>query len=253
MTILPRPGAAQLPRPPLVAPVDHGLFVDFDGTLVDLVDRPDQVGADDELIGLLRALSAAFGDRLAIVSGRSIEQLDHMIGADAGSIILAGSHGAEIRRAGHLFRPARAVGLDDAAADLGAFAARHPAMIVEVKSLGVALHYRMVPEAEDDAVAAAGEVAARLGLAIQPGKMMIELHGAGYDKGTALRELTAREANPASRPVMIGDDLTDEPALAAAAELGGFGVLVGPPRETAAVYGLPDVGAVRAWLWSIIR
>ncbi len=227
------------------------MFVDFDGTLVALVDRPDLVRADHELVDLLGALRGAFGQRLALVSGRSIDQLDDMIGPIAAEITLAGSHGAEIRYDGVLHQPPKPPGLRIAVAEVRDFAALHPQLIVESKAQGVALHYRIAPRLEPIVKQAAAAIAARHGLEIQPGKMMVELRGPGADKGEALVALMAKPAFVGSKPIMIGDDLTDEPALAAAAELGGFGVLVGGNWETAALYALADVADVRRWLWAI--
>ena len=89
------------------------------------------------------------------------------------------------------------------------------------------------------------------GLTMQPGNMVIELKTPGASKGTALKAFMAEAPFLGATPVMLGDDLTDEHGFRAAAELGGFGVLVGPPRETAATFGLPDVSSVLAWLEAV--
>ena len=83
---------------------------------------------------------------------------------------------------------------------------------------------------------------------IQEGKMMIELRASGHDKGTGIVDLMAHAPFFGTRPIFIGDDLTDEAGFAAAERLGGFGVLVGAERPTAARYRLGDVAAVRHWL-----
>ena len=245
------PDMRELATPPDIAPDRHSLFIDFDGTLVPLIDRPDKVRADDELIDLLAALRGRFGGRLALVSGRSVAQLDEMIGYAIGDIALAGSHGAEIRYDGYLDHPPRPAGLDAAIVDVRDFVAKHPQLIAEVKSQGVAIHYRMAPALEAVVQSAAAKIAARHMLTLQPGKKMIELRGGGGDKGTALVMLMEKAAFFGSIPVMIGDDLTDEPALATATRLGGLGVLVGHPRETAAQFRLNDVADVRRWLWRV--
>ena len=97
------------PRPDIAA---AGLFLDFDGTLVALAERPDGVVVDKALVALLVRLGERLGGRVAIVSGRSLEQLDGMIGAEARGLALVGSHGIEIRRAGQrcgTIGPARSV------------------------------------------------------------------------------------------------------------------------------------------------
>lgn len=251
--MLARPQIPFLSLPPIFSAAGHALLVDFDGTLVPLVDRPDDVVVDAGLIALLAELHRAFEGRLAIVSGRSIEQLDAMLGAAAAAITLAGSHGAEVRHRGERIQPPRPAGLDPAAADVRAYVAMNPGTIAEIKSFGVALHYRLAPALEADARAAAVAIAARHGLAVQPGKMMIELHVAGADKGDAVTTLLAMPPMTGSVPIFIGDDLTDEPALAAAEALGGFGILVGKGRDTAARHGLGDVAGVRRWLGAIVE
>jgi trehalose 6-phosphate phosphatase len=120
------------------------------------------------------------------------------------------------------------------------------------KSYGVGLHYRMAPEREAAARDLCRRLSASHGLMLQTGKMMVELKSAG-DKGDAVRAFMREEAPMAgTRPFFIGDDMTDEGGFAAARALGGAGVLVGPPRETAASYRLADVTAVRAWLAAAI-
>jgi hypothetical protein len=127
-------------------------------------------------------------------------------------------------------------------------AGSHPGTLVEVKPLGVALHFRRCPSAEAACVSLASGLAETHGLNLQPGKMMIEVRGGGGDKGTAIRLLMREPDMAGTRPVFMGDDLTDEPGFAAAAELGGAGILVGERRESAALYRLNGVDDTLAWL-----
>jgi trehalose 6-phosphate phosphatase len=234
--------------PPIGDFAPASLFIDFDGTLVDLMDRPDGVAVDSGLQSLLRRLNAALPGRIALVSGRSIAQLDGFLGPLAAALNLAGSHGVELRRSGDaLVAPKRPSALEAVERALTGFATARPGVLVESKSHGVALHYRGAPECEAaardfcDALGGAGE------LIVQPGKMMIEVMTRG-DKGDAVRAFMRDPSMAGTRPLFIGDDLTDEGGFAAAHELGGAGVLVGEPRKTAARYRLRDVPAVRAWL-----
>lgn len=237
-----------LPLPPSELLSGASLFIDFDGTLVDLIDHPDDVFADAALRQLLSRLVDRGGGGVAIISGRSIEQLDRMLGPVAQAIALSGSHGSEHRSGGVIIRPERPVALDVAAERFREFATRHPGMLVEIKSLGVALHYRQAPDSEAKASAFATDIGTMLGLTVQPGNMMVELRVPGSDKGSAVNRLMETPAMTGTRPIFIGDDLTDEPGFAAAKRLGGHGILVGKPRATEADYGLPDTIAVRAWL-----
>jgi trehalose 6-phosphate phosphatase len=78
--------------------------------------------------------------------------------------------------------------------------------------------------------------------------MVAELRPPGPDKGDAVRALMAEPPFAGARPVVVGDDLTDEHAFEAAASLGGAGVLVGPSRSSTASWRLEDVAAVGRWL-----
>ncbi len=225
------------------------LFLDFDGTLVDLIDRPDEVTADPELRTLLLHLHDFLEERLAIVSGRSLEQLDVILGPLAQTLTLSGSHGSEHRWRGIEAQPRRPATLDVAGTRFREFAKRHDGMLVEEKSFGVALHFRGCPDAEGDALRIAFDTASELDLHLQAGKMVVELRIPGGGKDIAVRRLLDRPPMLETRPVFIGDDLTDEPAFEMAAQLGGAGILTGPPREGShAAYRLEDATAVRAWL-----
>ena len=131
------------------------------------------------------------------------------------------------------------------------FAAQHPGVIVEDKGVSAGLHYRQAPGVQDKADTLARSIAEETGLKLQPGAMVLELKTPGTDKGTALTAFMQETPFAGSVPVMLGDDLTDEHAFVAARALGGFGVLVGPPRETAARYRLDDVDTVLEWLEAV--
>lgn len=244
------PAVPTLERPPSVATgflEGTSLFIDFDGTLIDIADRPDDVIVDQEIRVLLTALACRHGDRVALVSGRSLAQLDALLGTIASNFALSGSHGAEFRWNGSYVSPERPQALDEAEARLRDAASLHSGTSVEIKTCGVALHYRMSPSSADWARLTATRIAEDLGLVRQLGKMMVEIRLPG-DKGTALRTLMKRPEMAGTRPVFLGDDLTDEPAFEAAHALGGSGILVGPPRPTAARYGLAHPSDVRRWL-----
>lgn len=240
--------AVTLPAPPPTLLASASLFLDFDGTLVDLADRPDTVAVDPGLTALLADLADRLGGRVAIVSGRSIDQLDALLGPVARTLALSGSHGCEHRWHGVTDQPERPDSLTHVAEAMHAAAASRDGVIVEEKSFGVALHYRLAPGFAAEALTLAEQLAPRYGLAIQHGKMMVELRLPGSDKGMAVARLMQRPDMAGTTPIFIGDDLTDEPAFVAARDAGGHAILVGDARATAADYGLPDPAAVRAWL-----
>ena len=236
-----------LDPPPFPTLESASLFFDFDGTLVDLASTPDGVVVDAALGRRLARLSAATAGRVAIVTGRSIAQIDTLMGDHAAGIAIAGSHGAERRSAaGEHVRPERSAPLEAATAALHAFAELN-GLVFEHKSLGVTLHYRQCPDRESDAVAMAQQVASEHGLRANRGKMMVEVRLPG-DKGDAVRRLMAEPPFAGTTPWFFGDDVTDEDGFAAVADLGGAGVLIDPPRATAAAYRLDDVAALRAWI-----
>jgi trehalose 6-phosphate phosphatase len=107
------------------------------------------------------------------------------------------------------------------------------------------------PDVSEEALVLAASLAQETGLALQPGSMVLELKTPGADKGLALTAFMSEAPFQGGIPVMVGDDLTDEHGFEAAERLGGFGVLVGPERATAARYRLEDVNAVLDWLDSI--
>jgi trehalose 6-phosphate phosphatase len=235
-----------LPPPPPDLLAHASLLLDFDGTLVDLAPTPDAVVVDERLRALLARAAATLDGRVAIISGRSIAQIEGFLG-DA--LAVSGSHGLEVRFAdGRVRTPERPPALDEALRQFHAFAAQWPGTLVEDKPFGAALHWRRAPSAAVQGEALAAALADETGLHLQPGKMMAELRLGGADKGEALRAFMAEGPMAGTRPVFLGDDVTDEPAMAAAAALGGAGVLVGPERATSARYRLPDVAAVLDWL-----
>jgi trehalose 6-phosphate phosphatase len=238
--------AAPLPPPPgCVARL--ALFLDLDGVLAPLAPTPDAVGPDPRRSAVLRTVSDRLDGRVAIVSGRPLHEIDRI--ADGAVTSASGVHGLERRRAdGRTLTAEPHEGVREAVAAFQAFARERPGLIVEDKQVAAGLHYRGAPDHAEAAQALARDLAERTGLKLQPGKLVLELKTPGADKGTALTAFMAEPPFAGSVPVMVGDDLTDEHGFLAAEALGGFGVLVGPPRQTAARHGLDDVERVLKWL-----
>lgn len=233
--------------PPPLHLAGTALFLDFDGTLVDLADAPDLIHVPDTLPPLLERLSERLQGRLAIVSGRSIADLERHLGRT--TLAISGSHGFELRLAdGRSLAGAPPERLAGVRRDVGRFAAGVPGLLVEEKPAGIAVHYRRAPQEEERVTAFLAGLAEQARLVLQRGKMVVELRPPGVDKGEALKRMMTEPAFAGARPLFVGDDLTDEHAFAAAAALGGAGVLVGAPRETAARWRLSDVAAVARWL-----
>jgi trehalose 6-phosphate phosphatase len=239
------------PPPPGLAE-GAALFLDFDGTLVELAESPEAIAVPEGLPALLERLSARLDGRVALISGRSIADLERHL--PLSQIAVSGSHGLELRLGGAApAGPPPPPGLSEARDALHAFAAGQEGLLVEEKPASVALHFRQAAGREAEAAALCSDVAERTGLSVQPGKMVIELRPPGADKGDALRQIMTEPEFAGARPLFVGDDWTDEHAFAAAAELGGGGILVGAARATAAHWRLDDVAAVAAWLESVAR
>ena len=237
--------------PPPLSLAGTALFLDFDGTLVELADAPDLIEIPEALPPLLERLAEQLDGRLAIVSGRSIGDLERHLGRAAFAV--SGSHGFELRLAdGRSLAGAAPEGLAGIRHDIVRFAAAAPGLLVEEKPAGIAVHYRRAPQEEGRVAAFLAGLAERANLVLQRGKMVVELRPPGVDKGDALRRMMKEPPFAGARPLFVGDDLTDEHAFAAAAELGGAGVLVGAARETAARWRLADVGAVADWLQAAV-
>jgi trehalose 6-phosphate phosphatase len=239
------------PHPPTDILAGSALFLDFDGTLVDLAEAPDAISVPGELHLLLHDLAERLKGRLAIVSGRSLADLDrHLPGQ---TLAMAGSHGLEVRLADGTNLPLAVPGwIDSARNEVRAFAAGREGLLVEEKPASVALHFRRAPGLEQEVSQFLTGLAARSGLELLRGKMVGELRPRGADKGDAVRAFMAEPEFAGARPVFVGDDLTDEHAFAAVAQLGGSGVLVGAERATAATFRIEGVDGVANWLRSAL-
>jgi len=241
--------AADLAPPPnLDAIPSAALFLDFDGTLVELADSPDAIDVPRHLASALERKARELNGRLALVSGRHIGDLRKHLPRCA--IVMSGSHGAEVTSPdGSPVSEHAPPSLHDEAWDAArAFERSTHGLLLERKTLGLGLHYRECPERRDDIRAFAQDLADQHGLHVRDGKMVIELATTDSDKGVGLRAIMGDPPFAGGTPVFLGDDTTDEDGFRAAQELGGFGVLVGEPRETAARYRLPGVEAVHQWL-----
>jgi len=222
------------------------LFLDFDGTLVDLAPTPDSISVPEGMAGRLHQLSELLDHRVALVSGRSIVDLEKHIGAIP--VAVSGSHGSDCRAADGSSIGEVPSGLpQDLLARVAQFA-KERGFDLEDKPHGTALHFRSNPSLEDEGNAFADELAAQHDLDVKRGKCVIELVGQGANKGAALRNFMERQPFKGAVPVFVGDDITDEDGMQAATDLGGFGILVGDRQPTCAKYGLATPAAVHHWL-----
>jgi len=241
---------------PDLSPSDRvAIFLDFDGTLVHIAERPDLVHAPAHVLTTLERAYDALDGALALITGRSIASLDALL--EPLRLPAAGIHGVEYRDpTGAITSVTTTACPAWATAKLEELVASHPGLLLEDKGHGLALHYRRAPELEALVRAAMGELSAQLGsdFVVQNGKMVVELRPGCASKGTAVVRFMSEAPFAGRRPVFIGDDVTDEDAFRVVNDMGGYSIKVGD-RETgsAARYELADVDAVRAWLLPLTR
>ena len=245
-----RHSVAALPAPPAPARDDGwALFLDIDGTLLDFAARPDAVRVAAPLRDDLARLRERLHGALALLSGRTLQQIDALFDWRDGAA--AGLHGAQWRGPGGAthdeVQPASLTALRDEA---HAQASKLPGVVLEDKHHALALHYRNAPAQRSAVERLARDLLQRAGsgFALQRGDHVLELKPAGCDKGRALAALMREPPFAGRRPWMLGDDLTDEHAFAETTARGGVGVIVGERRPTCARFALADPAAVRAWL-----
>ncbi len=235
---------------------ETALFLDVDGTLLEIQDQPDAVISDQRLTDLLTELQTRSGGALALVSGRPIEEIDRIFAPRV--FCAAGGHGVELRlpdgvQETHPTRlPESTVGL------LHAGLEDYPGTFLERKSHGLALHYRANPQAREAVHELANSALAdltRLGeqFELLSGKMVFELVPHDVNKGGAINRLMQHPVFAGRTPVFVGDDVTDEYGFKAVNALGGQTLKVGVAGSaTAARQHLEDVDAVHRWLRGLL-
>lgn len=220
------------------------LFLDFDGTLVDFAETPESVEVSGELRALLQALNRHLCGALAVVSGRSLESLDALLGLP--EIAAAGGHGAEWRLGGgdtHHIEGVDLEALADVRAKLAPVAAEN-ALLLEDKGHSLALHFRSRPNMEaplDEFIAS--QIAPLPGIRVITGNCVREIQARGVDKGLAVARFMRLDPFSGRTPCYIGDDTTDEDAFAWVNERTGVSIKVGtgPSEAKSRLAGVMDV------------
>ncbi|HEX7776795.1 MAG TPA: trehalose-phosphatase [Parvibaculum sp.] len=228
---------------------DAALFLDFDGTLVEISGSPNDVTVAPDLPPLLECLSRRLNGALAIVSGRSVDDVGALLSPFGGPIV--GLHGLEYRTdAGEIYRREPMPELAEARAAVVAALAGKAGVTIEDKGLTAAIHYRQAPLEAATCVAVAERAveAARGVLMLRHGKMLVEIGPRDMNKGAGIEMLMGAPLFRGRVPVFLGDDVTDEDGFAVVNALGGISIRVGDDRETDARYRVPDVPSVIAYL-----
>ncbi len=228
--------------PPEIQP-DWAVFLDFDGTLVDLAPRPDLVSVPPDLPGILEKLAGRLGGAVAVVSGRALATIDSFLAPYAG--VAGAEHGAVIRKPdGSLDQTVTPDVPAEWVEQLELASATRCGLVVERKPRSVVVHYRLAPERQAEAWALAHALpgAADLGFDVLAGHMAFEVKPSSVSKRRPVQVLMETPPFRGRRPVFVGDDVTDEDGIAMAAALGGFGLRVANDFG-----GSPS--NVRAWLY----
>jgi trehalose 6-phosphate phosphatase len=234
------------------APMDFDLpsagrvafFFDVDGTLLELRPDPMSVVADEGLRALLTHLRTLTQGAIALVSGRSLADIDRIF--DPIVLPASGLHGAEMRYPDGSGLTTNPRIMDHARPGIGRFVAEHPGLMLEDKGATLAVHYRARPELGAHVLTFMNAFGPGDEIAVQEGKFVVELKPALYDKGTAIASLMKREPFHGRIPVFIGDDLTDEKGFALVNRRGGLSVRIGAPDiPTEAQFHIPNPAALR--------
>jgi len=228
------------------------LFLDVDGTLLELADSPGGVAVDEALLALLARLRVVSNGAVALVSGRTIENLDQLLGSFR--LPIAGLHGCERRDANGYMHvaPIAREQLADLREGLGRLVMRHPGLLLEDKGAGVALHFLKARELEHELRAEVALLAAPLvpKFAILDGHAVIEVKPAAHTKDSAVTAFMSEPPFAGRIPIFIGDDVTDYGGFAAVRRFDGVAIAVG--SRVKAEWWLPGPPAVREWLERLV-
>ena len=209
------------------------LFLDVDGTLLDIAQRPEEVAVPEDLGALLQSAWQALEGAMALVSGRAIGDLDRLFAPLR--LPAAGQHGIELR----LEPDGEAAIMQACPVDAAlksaveALALKRPGVEVEDKGMTLAVHYRGAPRS-------GGLLARDLrrlldregeGIALCRGKMVLELRDGRFTKAGAVEAFMQRPPFAGRLPVFIGDDITDEDGFDAVERHGGIAMPVGEAHQ----------------------
>lgn len=224
--------------------VSYAVFLDIDGTLLDIAPSPQAVVVPSDLMESLTQLRETVDGALAFVSGRTLGEIDRLFAPLRTPA--AAEHGAVVRLPSGDIEEAHVAVPPEWRTRLSQLADQHPGVLIEEKAHSIVAHYRQAPDAESIAHRTVSEIAAGASnrFEVLPARMAYEICGRNVSKGAAVRRLMRVAPFAGRKPIYVGDDVTDEPAIAAAQETGGLGLHV--VRD---FNGQP--ARVRAWIKSL--
>jgi trehalose 6-phosphate phosphatase len=216
-------------------PSNLALFLDVDGTLLEIEDHPSDVWADPSLVAMLANIATGLGGAMSLISGRQIADIDRIFAPVR--FAAAGAHGSELRQ-----HPDDSVAITQSSlpapliARIRTFVEQNPGLLLEEKRGGVSLHYRRAPQLEEQCKSFVQGLLPDIGkdFRLIAGKMVLELAPADHNKGAAITEMMRREPFMGRRAVFVGDDVTDEDGFRAVNGMDGITIRVGGNRVSAA-------------------
>ena len=229
---------------------EWALFLDVDGTLLEIAETPQAVQVPASLKQLLDDVRSRLDGALALVSGRSLANLDQLFSPL--QFIAAGVHGCERRTAdGLVLRPeVDAAALARVHEELAGFVRAHEGLLLEDKHYALAMHFRRAPQMQEEVYRVMNLALKELGpaFALQEGKSVLELRPSAWTKGSSITAFMQEPPFAGRIPVFVGDDVTDEHAFAVVNEMQGMSIRVGHPAATLAHHRIGSVSEVRRWL-----
>jgi trehalose 6-phosphate phosphatase len=231
------------------------LFLDIDGTLIDIAPTPTMVVIPPDLPNLLQSLAFRLDGAVALVSGRSLADIDRLFAPPR--VCGAGQHGAEIR-----LPDGTTWIFDGATRQLGAllpevtsFAQARPGILVENKGMTIAVHCRQVPQYQAELGEFLRDLAARSGGHLETihGHRVFEIKPRNLSKRTAVEHFMRAAPFAGRQPIFIGDDRTDEDGFAAVKALGGYAIRVGPDVPSLATSRIAGPAETRAFLSHVVE
>lgn len=237
-------------RTALVRGHDLALFLDVDGTLLEIAATPDRVRVPASLKNTLELAFKRQHGAFVLLSGRSLAELDDLFGPC--TFPASAKHGLEVRLpSGELVH----ANVDPAALDkarhwLGTLPQEHRGLLFEDKGVALAMHYRLAPRMQLQIESIMSEIVAEIGkdFVLRRGKCVVEIVPRGFDEKAAIQLFMKQPGFARRTPVFIGDDPSDETGFQAVNEMGGHSIRVGNLEQTAARFRFSTVATVAAWL-----
>ncbi|HWB47363.1 MAG TPA: trehalose-phosphatase [Hyphomicrobiaceae bacterium] len=237
----------------LADPQEWALFIDIDGTLLDVAATPDAVHVPQRLARTLKAIVRGLGGAVALSTGRRVSDADRLFAPL--KLVTSGVHGTEVRTTeGGEVKLLAPMVASDFVQRINEACLVTPGILVEQKGAGIAVHYRNAPEAAVLIESGLERLlAGSQNYVLRPGRKVVEILPKGYSKGTSLDWVMRLAPFHGRRPIMVGDDDGDEPGIRAAERLGGFGLKVAGEHFSQADSDFDSAADVRAWLGALAR